>query len=347
MPKSDSQNKADRHYRLQKLFEQPGQRLRTREIAERLGVSEDIAKKDIDELDASHRLPLRKDGQYWILAENSRIPQLQVHLNYAEATALYVAGRQLSQIHDERNRFVVMALTKLVDALPEPLHKHQRTLIELAEQRQKNQPDRSAIFEALAMAWTNRCKVRLLYAAPRKRKYECLFSPYLLEPSGIGRTIYAIGHSDPPGELRTYKFERIESATLTKEQFTPPEDFDGPTLLNRAWGVMFDSGDEDLITVRLRFSHYVTPRVRETLWHPSQEIVDTPVGCELLLCISKTLELENWIRVWGSDCEVLEPAELRQGMIKEARRLAHMYDVLEQSSSNSPDTGLLGKIFKG
>ncbi len=335
MPKSDSQNKADRHYRLQKLFEQPGQHLRTREIAERLGVSEDTIERDISELDASHRLPLRKDGQYWVLAEDSRIPQLKVRLNYAEATALYVAGRQLSQIHDERNRFVVMALTKLIEALPPPLHKPQRALIELAEQRQKNQPDRSAIFEALAMGWTNQCKVRLIYAPPRKRKYECLFSPYLLEPSGIGRTIYAIGHSDPPGELRTYKFERIESATLTKEQFTSPEDFDGPTLLKHAWGVMYGSGDEeDLITVRLRFSHYVKPRVKETLWHPSQDIVDTPEGCELLLRISETLEVENWIRGWGSDCEVLEPAELRENIIDDVRRSHRKYGL-----SATPDSG--------
>lgn len=67
--------------------------------------------------------------------------------------------------------------------------------------------------------------------------------------------------------------ERIEFAKLTEDHFEVPSDFDGPTLLKRAWGVMY--GDEELLEVRLRFSHWVTKRVKETLWHPSQQIADT------------------------------------------------------------------------
>ena len=103
MPTSDGHNKADRLYLLQKLFEQPGQRLRTSEIAQRLGVSEDSAKRDINELSTSGRLPLDKDGHFWKLAENTHIEHLQVRLSLAEAAAFYVAGRLLSQISDERN----------------------------------------------------------------------------------------------------------------------------------------------------------------------------------------------------------------------------------------------------
>src|SRR5207249_7678419 len=136
---SDSRAKADRHYQIQKLFEQPGQRLGTGEIAERLGVSEDTIKRDIDELSETHRLPLDKKGQKWALMEDGRIPQLKVHLNLSEATALYIAGRLLTQIHDERNRFVITGLIKLIEALPESLHPHQHILIEMAEQRQHNQ----------------------------------------------------------------------------------------------------------------------------------------------------------------------------------------------------------------
>ena len=234
MPLSDAQSKEERLYLLQKLFEQPGRKLRTYEIAEKLGVSDDTAKHYIDELSRTGRLPLRKDGQFWILAEYARIEHLQVHLSVAEATALYVAGRLLSQIHDERNRHVLLALTKLVEALPAPLQLPQRAVVDAAMQRQQGQEDRSQIFGAIAMGWANRRKVRLRYAPPRKRTFECSFSPYLLEPSGIGRTIYAIGWSDPPNALRTYKLERIEQATVTEEPFLIPEDFDGPALLARA-----------------------------------------------------------------------------------------------------------------
>jgi predicted DNA-binding transcriptional regulator YafY len=344
MPTSDARTKADRHFRLLKLFEQPGQRLRTGEIAARLGVSDDTVKRDIDELSLSGRLPLRKDGQYWMLAEYARIQHLQVHLSLAEATALYVAARLLSQIHDERNRHIILALTRLIDALPAPLRSHQHALIELAEERQRNQPERSAIFEAIALGWALRRQVRLRYAPPHKRTYECLFSPYLLEPSGIGRTIYAIGKSTPPGALRTYKLERIEEAHLTEDTFSVEEHFDGPDLLKRAWGVMY--GDEELIKVRLRFSHYVSKRVKETLWHPSQQIVDTPQGYEWTVLIGDTLEIENWIRSWGSDCEVLEPVALRERVIADVRRSARMYDIFpRQASADDAEGAWLERFF--
>jgi predicted DNA-binding transcriptional regulator YafY len=343
MPISDAQSKEERLYLLQKLFEQPGRRLRTYEIAEKLGVSDDTAKRYIAELSTTGRLPLRKDGQFWILAEYARIEHLQVHLSVAEATALYVAGRLLSQIHDERNRHVLLALTKLVEALPAPLQLPQRAVVDTAMQRQQGQEDRSQIFEAIAMGWANRRKVRLRYSPPKKRTFECSFSPYLLEPSGIGRTIYAIGQSDPPNALRTYKLERIEQATITEEPFLIPEDFDGPALLARAWGVMY--GDEELVEVRLRFSHAVTKRVRETLWHPTQTITQTSEGCEWSALIGDTLEIENWIRGWGADCEVLAPQNLREKIIVNVRQAARMYRIAFGNTKHTDPTKLDEEVF--
>jgi predicted DNA-binding transcriptional regulator YafY len=343
MPLSDAQGKEERLYLLLKLFEQPGRRLRTNEIAEKLGVSDDTAKRYIEELSATGRLPLRKAGQFWILAEHGRIEQLQIHLSVAEATALYVAGRLLSQIHDERNRHVLLALTKLVEALPAPLQIPQRALVDLAMQRQQGQEDRSQIFEVMAMGWANRRKVRLRYAPPKKRSFACTFSPYLLEPSGIGRTIYAIGQSDPPDALRTYKLERIEQAIVTDEPFVIPADFNGPALLARAWGVMY--GDEDLVEVRLRFSHSVAKRVQETLWHPSQAIAQTSEGCEWTAWIGDTLEIENWIRGWGADCEVLDPQSLREKMIVNIRQAARMYGITFGDTKRTDQTKLNEDVF--
>ena len=343
MPISDGQSKAERQYLLCKWYEQPGLRLRTREIAVKLGINEDTVLDYIKELSRSGRLPLRKEGQYWILAEDARLERLKVHLSKPGAVALYIAGRLLSQIHDERNQHVILALTQLVDALPEQLRAHQYALIEMAEQRQQKAEeeagpeDRSPIFEALALGWINRCRVRLRYSPPRKRTFECRFAPYLLEPSAIGRTIYAIGESDPPGGLRTYKLERIEHAeVLEKETFTIPADFDGPALLSRAWGVMY--GDEEPVEVRLRFSHQVTRRMKETLWHPSQHIDETSEGCVWRAQIGDITEIRPWLRGWGGDCEVLAPDILREEMIAEVRRQARVYGLANQQPKHSDTT---------
>ncbi|MBA2285817.1 MAG: WYL domain-containing protein [Ktedonobacteraceae bacterium] len=353
MPKSDAFTKALRLLRLMLFYEQSGQRLRTSEIAERLGVDEDTAKKYIDELDHIGWLVLRKDGQHWIRWEYARADRLFVSLTMPEATALYLAGRLLSQIHDERNRHTILALTRIITAMPSQLLSPLRSLVEMAEQRAQGQSDHSAIFEALAVGWTTRRRVRLFYTPPRQRTFECLFAPYLLEPSAIGRTIYALGESilQPkgvaPGDLRTYKMERIEHAEVTRESFTVHEGFNGPELLARAWGVMY--GDEDLVEVHLRFTPYVTGRVKETVWHPSQQLQETSAGCLWSAQIGDVTEIRPWIRGWGSDCEVLAPAELREEMIAEVRRLARRYGIAfsQKIDPDEPDTDLFDSFFGG
>jgi predicted DNA-binding transcriptional regulator YafY len=347
MPISDAYNKTDRLHQVQLLFwNNPGRRLRTREVAEKLGVSEDTAHHYLSELSSNGRLPLTKEGWYWQLAEGAKFELMPMSLNLSEGTALYLAARLLTQVQDERNSHVLAALSKLIGAMPGTITPHMHAVVEMARERQRGQQDTSNIFEALALGWATRRKVRLVYAPPHRKTFECRFAPFLLEPSAIGRTFYAIGYSSPPDELRTFKMERIEFAELTQETFEVPADFDGPALLSRAWGVMY--GDEEPIEVRLRFSHWVTKRVKETLWHPSQKIQDTAEGCEWTAQIGDTLEIENWIRGWGADCEVLAPMELREKMVKEARRLAHMYGVVTKSTlPDEPDMGLLSRILGG
>lgn len=350
MPPFDASSKTNRLQLLQLLFwRNQGRQFRTSEIAERLGVNEDTAARYLNELSADGRLPVIKEGWYWRLADDAHFELLPVRLNLAEGAALYIAGRLLSQIHDERNDHVLLALTKLIAGMPATIAPHQHATVEMARTRQQGQQDKSRIFEVLALGWATCRQVRLIYAPPRLKSYTCLFSPYLLEPSPIGRTIYALGLSSPPDALRTYKMERIEHAELMDTPFEVPEDFDGPALLARAWGVMY--GDEEPVKVHLRFSHWVTKRVKETLWHPSQTIKDTPDGCEWTALIGDVVEIANWIRGWGSDCEVLAPAELRADLAKEARRLARMYDVTQvqtrEQQDDGPDMDLLSNVFGG
>lgn len=346
MPTSDAYNKADRIHQVQLLFwGNSARRLRTNEIATHLGVSSDTASRYLKELSASGRLPLVADGWYWQLAENAKFELLPMKLNLPEGVALYLAARLLTQIHDEQNQHVLSGLTKLISAMPDTIAPHQHAIVDMARERQQGQQDRSGIFEALALGWATHRQIRLTYAPPHRKTFECQFSPYLLEPSAIGRTFYAIGHSNPPNGLRTFKMERIEYAKLTTEPFEIPANFDGPALLKRSWGIMY--GDEEPVEVRLRFSHWVTNRVKETLWHPSQQIIDTAEGSEWIAQIGDTLEIENWIRGWGSDCEVLAPQELREKIINDVRRSARMYALTfhAPTAPEEPDIELFNSFF--
>jgi len=334
---TDGMKKFDRLFHIIRLFRVPGRRYRTREIAEMLGINEDTAGKYLNELSGAGLLPVTKDGHVWILPEGATIPQLELSLSYPEAVSLYLAGRLLSQTQDEQNWHVTMAVKKLVDALPPSLKQRQQGLLDallFSEHAENQLRDMSHTFQVLASGWVTQRRVRLSYAPPLRKSFECLFDPYLLEPSAIGRTIYAIGYSSGVNALRTYKLERIQQAELTNDPFTVSEKFKGPEMLQQAWGVMY--GDEEPVQVRLRFSAAVTPRVRETRWHPSQELTLTRDGCEWTALIGDTLEIEPWIRGWGGDCEVLEPAELRERVLHHVRRAMMMYHVTEVSASHQP-----------
>jgi len=346
MTKSDALSKADRLQQLQLLFwNNQGKRYRTRDIAQRLNVSVDTASLYLNELSLDGRLPLTMDHWDWYLPEYVKYELLPLKLTLPEATSLYLAGRLLVMTQNQKNQHVMSALTKLIAVMPLTVAPHQHQLLEMLLGRQQNQRDISDIFDALAQGWATHRLVHLRYAPPHKRPFECDFAPYLLEPSGIGRTIYALGKSTAPDAFRTYKLERIEHATLTEKSFEVDPDFAGPALLQRAWGVMY--GDEEVVEVRLRFSHSVSKRLKETLWHPSQILVDTPHGCEWKAQIGDTLEIENWVRGWGEDCEVLAPQPLRQRMIDTVHLQAKMYGVETRlvTAADEPDMDLLNHIY--
>lgn len=327
MPTQDASARAVRLTSLKRmLLAHPGRRWRTSEIAEQLGVSPDTAGRDLSELSVSGSVPLMSNGTTsdftWEVSPDWRgiLPSLQ--LNYSEGTALYAAARLLSQQQDERNDAVRAALLQLISILPEALRPHLEALVRgLSVNPPVN--NISSIFEVLSRAWLGHREVELTYEPLRARAYTCRFAPYLLEPTGIGRTLYFIGHSDPPGALRTYKLERIRTASLTNESFDIPADFDGPALLRRAWGVMY--GDGDLVHIRLRFSQFVSSRVRETIWHPSQVLTQSSEGLIWEADIGDITEIRPWIRGWGADCEVLEPVALREELTQEVRRLVRLY----------------------
>jgi CRISPR-associated endonuclease/helicase Cas3 len=351
MPEQEGLKKAERLLSLLiNLLSQPERKWRTSEVAELLHVSPDTAARDLRDLNLTGHVPLTFDGKtrdfVWFISPESRPTLPPLSLGYAEGAALYAAARLLSQQHDERNDSVTSAILKLIAVLPEPLRPHLEATITKLAQPEAARTNISAVFDALSQGWLLRRVVRLHYEPQHKSPFTCDFAPYLLEPSGIGRTIYFIGASTPPGGLRTYKLERIRYAELTDTSFELLPDFDGPALLRRAWGVMY--GDGECTHIKLRFSQFVNRRVRETRWHPSETVTETSEGLFWEADIGDVTEIRPWIRTWGADCEVLEPDDLREEMMAEARRLARLYEINPRrptADDDEPDQTFLDTLF--
>ncbi|HWE62460.1 MAG TPA: WYL domain-containing protein, partial [Chloroflexota bacterium] len=253
MPKGDADTKAARQMRLLRLFEsQRGRTWSAGDLAQELGCNTRTVQRDIAELESNGRLPLVQEGEgpatRYRLMEDGHVNLGALRLDVREGTALYLAARLLAQQTDEYNLHVMNALDKLVAAMPPHIAGTLRDLLRATAVRQARDSDISARFSALVLGWAQRQAVTVRYRPARAASaYTCRVHPYLFEPSGIGRTIYVIGHVTPPGALRTLKLERIQHAQLTDEPFTIPTDFDGAALLARAWGVMY--GDDAPVPV--------------------------------------------------------------------------------------------------
>lgn len=351
MPVNDGSVPAQRLVALQGLLLSfPGRKWRTREIAEIFNVSPDTANRDLTRLSATGMVPLISSGEtsafVWELDPEARLTLPPLRLDYAQGAAMYAAARLLSQQHDERNEAVRSTLIALIQVMPQRLRSHLEATVQGLTPTATEGRDLTEIFTTLSRGWLESRVVRLTYEPLRSgRVYTCEFCPYLLEPSGIGYTIYFIGQSDPPGALRVYKLERVRHVALTDATFAIPEDFDGPALLRRAWRVMF--GEGELIHVKLRFSPFVARRVRETRWHPSQALTETGDGLIWEADIGDITEIRPWVRGWGADCEALEPKELREELEQETRRLGRLYGVGTPAATkeNGPDQSLLDDLF--
>jgi proteasome accessory factor B len=134
-----------------------------------------------------------------------------------------------------------------------------------------------------------------------------------------------VGHTDYRDSVRTFKLDRIQQAEMLEETFEVPEDVYPSQMLANSWGIVFGDALKEVV---LRFDPSVARRIDETLWHASQKVEHLDDGGRILrMRVSGTLEIEPWIKTWGSSCEVLKPASLRAKMEEEARALARLYGV--------------------
>jgi predicted DNA-binding transcriptional regulator YafY len=293
------------------------------EIARVAGVSTRTAQRDVHDLEGLG-IPLWDDEgnppRYGVISGYYLPP---VHLSLDDGVALYLAARLLARYADSFDPHIAEALAKLATILPEPLARHvHATIRDLgghAEDRVSVE-----ILGTLSVGWATGRKVRIRHqSVASDAPSEYVLSPYFLEPAAAGNATYVIGHVDEVGELRTFKVERIRKAALLEETYELPEDFDGPALLRSAWGIMYGEVDEE---VRLRFAPAVTRRLRESIWHPTQKVVERQDGgLDLTLSVAHPQEMVYWIRGWGPQVEVLGPAWLRAQLAEEARQTACLY----------------------
>jgi CRISPR-associated endonuclease/helicase Cas3 len=308
-------------------------RLTKADIARRLGVHRSTAAEYLDDLSVQG-VPVQEEEGYFFIDRD--LYKVKVEFTQHESLALHLAARLLTTSTDKHNPHAASALRKLGEATQGFAPLFSEHLQRSADVMDDNARRRDAIFlqalETLTRAWTLGRKVSLTHQLEDGKELPYIFAPYFIEPYAPGRAVHVIGRREPPGEIRTFKVERIRTIKLLDEAYTIPSNYDPREQLKDAWGIWYTERPPQ--RVALRFSRQVAGRVRETQWHHSERTrLDEQDGSLIWEAeIAEWQEMLYWVRGWGADVEVLEPKGLKSALVAESRRLASMYGVLEQKS---------------
>ncbi len=135
---------------------------------------------------------------------------------------------------------------------------------------------------------------------------------------------FLVGYCHLREDVLMFAPSRIRELKETGARFERPPDFRIGDYLDAGFRAVRGSGPPR--AVRLRFRPAAARYIRERQWHRTQTLEDEPDGSLILtLRINHTLEVKRLALSWGADCEVLEPAELRDEIKQELNRMAEVY----------------------
>jgi proteasome accessory factor B len=294
------------------------------EIAELTGMTTRTVYRDIRALEEELAVPVFQAGRgRYGIEKKYFLPPLRLSL--PEAVVLFLAARLIARWSDEYDQAVISAFTKLADLLPQPIARHVAATMLRVGRADPNEPF-TRNFATVAQGWADGRVIEFDYepSGGGERRHARV-RPYFLEPDAAGRSVYLIGHDETVDAMRTLKVERMRNATVTTDRYEIPDEFDPDRWLAHSWGI-WSSDTTEVAEVRLRFDAGVAQRVRESVWHRSQQITELPDGrLELTVSVAGIVEIRPWILSWGDAVEVLEPAALRESVANAVRGAAARY----------------------
>src|SRR5688572_800664 len=146
---------------------------------------------------------------------------------------------------------------------------------------------------------------------------------YTIEPYRVvfaQGALYLVAFVPEYAQTRTFALDRIKSLSLTEERFEPVENEE--EAFAHSLGVHQGPPERIEIAFEPRIARYV----RERVWHPSQQLRDTPEGgVVMVLNVSNDWALRSWILGFGPLARVESPPELAQQILEEIDRARSLY----------------------
>jgi len=164
------------------------------------------------------------------------------------------------------------------------------------------------------------------------RVKDYVIHPYRLAFAQGG--LYLLAYVPDYQDVRTFAVERIASASLEKQTFTPPKQPVGEDVFANSLGVNTGPAER----VEIEFDARVAPYVRARVWHASQQISDDEEGgLRLTMNVCHDWALRSWLLSWGAFARVVSPPGLAADIKADLQSAAARYD---RTSRNGPSTPL-------
>ncbi|MCG3158377.1 MAG: hypothetical protein DKINENOH_05019 [bacterium] len=299
-----------------------------KELAQPFDCSERTIERDIARLRQVFGAPVyfnAEHGGYAFSDPTFSLPA--VRLTQSELFAVFLAERVLAQYaNTPLHHRLASAFRKIAEYLPD--EEITLYLQEVASAISFNPgPVRSEgtdeIFDQLTKAIALRQRVEMDYFSQYRNTmtFNRQIDPYhILNYQGDW---YVTGYCHLRQAPRDFALTRIQRLRILQQAFTPPHDFDKDAYLKRQFGIEKGGTPQE---VTLRFSPTQARWIREKAWHSTEQKLLQPDGALILkMHVPVTGELKRWVMSYGWDVEVLEPAELRETVIREIDELAERY----------------------
>ncbi len=319
---TEQTKKSTRLSRIHSILMQRGS-VSVRQLAQQLDRSPRTIQRDMADLESELGVPLLYEGRRWSIMPGSAHPMSPVRFTLHESRAVYFAIRVFSRTVNESEPDSIQALQKLADTLPAQLSANIKRTINDLRLRPENKL-RAENLRSITDAWVHSLTIEMSYRSQLAKSARTFdFDPYLLEATQSGT--YVVGFSHEHGEVRVFKLDRVEHVTITRREFEPREVGEIASRLAQSWGGAVFGGDEQH-DVCVDFTPPAALRIRESYWHPTQQLEELPDGgVRLRVLLPSLLEFTPWVRSWGHEAYVVSPPTLRDEVAASMRAAAERY----------------------
>ncbi|MCL4441209.1 MAG: WYL domain-containing protein [Firmicutes bacterium] len=300
------------------------------ELKEKCGVSERQIYRDLDYLENEMRVGLvrpeknisKKEGLFRLDA--GYLPCISPE----KATIIFLSLLQ------QKGSALTGSLNEIKDALVSTLFKYKyspeslqpdklQDRIHIVEEELTDPAEVGDHFARLIEAIKDSHRIKIWYFVSHSGEE----TERVVEPYGLickRQNWYLLGRCLERNDIRVFRVDQVRSVfPYTSEKFEYPRDFSLKDYMANSWGVISDG---EARPVRVKFDKSVAHRVKNMIYHPSQQVEEPPDGSVVLsFKICGLAEFRTWVIQWGSVAEVLEPKALREEMRSMAMAVAGLY----------------------